>query len=90
MLFKQDNSEGKSDFWGITLTIFIEIPFTALVMFLVENKKVGRKNLMTMSYGACSIFLLITFFYSSPDGFFFFLVSGAKVKLFYFLKLLIL
>jgi len=46
---------------------------------MIENKKMGRKNFMTVAYGTCALFCFATFLYNTPDTFFFFLVSGAKV-----------
>lgn len=50
---------------------------------MVENKKIGRKNFLTIAYGLAAFFCLTCFFYTKPNDFFYVLVSGAKVKNFF-------
>lgn len=79
-----EQGDKASDFGGIAATTLIEVPSAILVMVLIENKKIGRKNFMTIAYGMSALFCICVFFVSEANNFFFFLVSGAKVKIIYF------
>lgn len=72
------SEDDKNDLFKICVSVISELPASLVALYLVENKKFGRKNSIIITFFLVAIFNFLAFYGSKNENFFIIITSGAR------------